>query len=48
MKYKKRNAYKWNHFIPQFLIKRWAENDKFFLALRKDCSIVQLSSKKRE
>ena len=45
MKYKKRNAYKWNHFIPQFLIKRWAENDKFFLALRKDCSIAQLASK---
>lgn len=45
MNSKKKNAYKWNHFIPQFLIKRWAENDKFFLALRKDCSIKQLPSK---
>lgn len=45
MNSKKKNAYKWNHFIPQFLIKRWAENDKFFLALRKDCSIKQLLSK---
>lgn len=45
MNSKKRSAYKWNHFIPQFLIKRWAENDKFFLARRKDCSIKQLPSK---
>lgn len=45
MNSKKKNAYRWNHFIPQFLIKRWAENDKFFLARRKDCSIKQLPSK---
>ena len=45
MNSEKKNAYKWNHFIPQFLIKRWAENDKFFLARRKDCSIKQLPSK---
>lgn len=45
MNSKKSSAYKWNHFIPQFLIKRWAENSKFFLALRKDCSIKQLPSK---
>lgn len=45
MNSKKSSAYKWNHFIPQFLIRRWAENSKFFLALRKDCSIKQLPSK---
>lgn len=45
MSLEKKNAYRWNHFIPKFLIKRWTNNYKFFLALRKDCSFKQLPAK---